>query len=116
MPPRKALQAADAVQDEHKLIELTSPKEKAEVERVELFSIDGKVYTVPRELSPTVGLRYTNIARKQGQEMAADYLLETMLGEEAYSALLEFDGFNTEILELVIEACSNIALAASRPK
>lgn len=116
MPPRKAIQATDAVAEEHKLIELTSPEKGDAVERVELFSIDGKVYTVPKALSPTVGLRYVHIARKQGQEMAADYLLETMLGEEAYEALMDFSGLNEDVLEIVLEACSNIALAASRPK
>lgn len=59
--------------------------------RVELFTItdDGNavVYDMPAAMHPGRLLAFLSMARKQGEEMAAAWLLEVTIGEEGFAAL-----------------------------
>jgi hypothetical protein len=115
MPATNKPARASKPAEKPKLIELNAPT--AEVARVELFSINGKAYTVPTSMPQNKGLRYVNIARKQGPEASADYLLETLLGEEAYDALMDYDALTEEDMTNILEAVTAIAIAsAQNPK
>jgi hypothetical protein len=111
MPPRKTVQKDDEVPQ---VIALQSAKKPAAVKRVELFSIDGEVYSVPTSVSRNVGLKYVHIARKEGPEAAADYMLESLLGQEGYEALINFEDLSEDDLKNIVEACSHIMVAASK--
>ena len=45
-------------------------------------------YTMPRAKHPGIVLEYLSMARKRGEEIAAAWLLERVLGEQGYSALI----------------------------
>lgn len=66
-------------------ITTTGPAPQADL--VEIFSIDDVPYFIPREISPSVSLRYMKRVRQIGLEIAAGELLEELLGTEAYDAL-----------------------------
>jgi len=69
------------------LIEITTT-DAPPVEREDLFSIDGVVYTIPKDMPGTLALTLLDTARKQGESVAISWLLEEVLGENAYGALL----------------------------
>lgn len=62
--------------------------EPAEVEQTHLFSIDGVEYFMPAELPPSVGLQAMEMVRSEGELVANAWMLEEVLGAEAYHALI----------------------------
>lgn len=77
-------------------IKLYSDRAAAAVEMVPLFSIDDVDYCIPKEPNALMALRYLEQV-KQGlsQDMAMGYLLEDLLGRDAYRALLAYQGHMT---------------------
>lgn len=63
----------------------------ADADRVELFTVtrDGKptTYSMPNEPFPGLALQYLKRARREGEAIAASWLLEQVLGEDGYDAL-----------------------------
>lgn len=98
------------------MIELKRSAEKAEVEKVELFSIDGKVYEVPAKPPLTVALKYLTEMRTLGSGFAEMALLERLLGEEGYTALLGFDELTPEVFGQVVDAATELALGLLEDK
>lgn len=82
----------------------------AEVELVVLFSIDGRDYTIPKKPRVNVALRYLKMAREHGPEAAQAYLLEALVGEEAYEALMNFDDLDSDTLGAIAEAAQKYTL------
>lgn len=95
------------------MIELTSPeKVDGPPEMVDLFSIDGVVYQVPAKPRLNVALRYLDDVRQLGDGVAQMALLERVLGEKGYRALVEFDALSPADLEQVASAVSKLTLGA----
>lgn len=89
----------------------TSPLDPdTEVERVHVFSIDDEPYYMPAEIPPAVGLRYMDQVRARGEVAAQAFLLEAVLGVEAYQALINCDDITTEQLEAIGEEIGRRAL------
>lgn len=86
----------------------TKTKAKA-VEYVDLFEIDDVTYQVPRHPSPTIGLKFLHILKTRGQEEAAHFMLTSMLSEEGYEALMNFDQLTQEQYDFVLTAAIRIA-------
>lgn len=93
-------------------LRLVTPENPPEVEEVELFSIDGRAYMVPREVSPAVSLRFLKAARQVGAELAMGELLEEMLGEEGYDALMNFKYLTQQNLVDLMELVKRHAMGA----
>jgi hypothetical protein len=81
-----------------------------EVETVELFAIDGVSYYIPKKPRVNIALRYLKMAREQGPDAASAYLLEALVGEEAYEALMNFDDLDSETLGAIAEAAQKYTL------
>lgn len=79
---------------------------------VHLFTLDGTDYYVPREPRANVTLKYLRMAR-QDAAAAQGWLLEQMLGEDAYTALMEWDGLTTAILLRLLAIVEKLAVDAS---
>jgi len=58
-------------------------------ERDELFSIDGKAYTIPREMRPLDMANYTYLVDTLGGDSAGLWALQRALGTEAFSAFMD---------------------------
>ena len=62
-----------------------------EAERIPVFSIDDKVYTMPAEVKPHVGLRYLWMLKQDGADHAGAWLMEQVLGVDGFKALAEYE-------------------------
>lgn len=91
-------------------VTLTTNTEASPVETVELFSIDGKSYSIEKKPRVNVALKYLKIARNEGADAAGAFLLEKLLGEEAYEALLDYDDLTPENLAAIVEAAQKATL------
>ncbi len=85
------------------MLELVTATEAPTVETVELFSIDGVTYGMPKKLGPTLAMKYLRMARVRGEEIAMGWALEAVIGEAAYTALMDFDGLTAAQLSQVME-------------
>lgn len=79
-----------------------------EAEQVELFSIDGKSYTIANKPRLNVALKSLKLARKEGEEAAAAYMLEAVLGEEAFDALTEYEDLTPEVFQAIFQAAQKV--------
>jgi hypothetical protein len=61
----------------------------AQPERDELFSIDGKAYSIPREMRPLDMANYTYLVDTLGGDSAALWALQRALGNEGFSAFMD---------------------------
>lgn len=73
------------------LVEIVSadPFDDEPVKDTPLFSIDGEVYGIQQEIPASVALRALDVARRQGEEIMMSWVLEEVLGQKAYQALLD---------------------------
>lgn len=93
------------------VIELTSGTSRPEdEERVVLFKLDGEEYTIPRKPKTNVALRYLKMARTGNADAAAGWLLEELLGEEGFEALMNFDDLTQEQLRSVMTLAAEVTM------
>jgi len=82
------------------------------VERVPLFYIDDVEYSMPAKIPGNVALKYLRKIRTDGVEVAGAWLLEEVIGTEAYEALMNYDGLTIEQLNQVIAIVERHALGS----
>jgi hypothetical protein len=78
------------------ILHTQTPEERAFVERVSIFELDGRDYTIEKRPRINVALAYLRLARTQGDNAAIGYLLEESLGKDAFQALTEYDGLSAD--------------------
>jgi len=100
-----------------KIVSLRSAINPPQDERIPAFSINGTTYSIATRPKVNAALKYTNLARTRGSEIAIDFMLETLLGKAGYQALIDFDDLTEDNLTAVITAASKImAGAVEAPK
>src|ERR1700733_9429126 len=82
---------------------LDSKRPKREVKREPIFTIDEVEYTAPAEVPPHMGLKYLHLMRTEGQGAANYFMLMTVLGEEGYLALMNYEQLEQEEYDLVLK-------------
>ena len=87
---------------QYEIIELTSGVPADLVEREPFFSIDGKMYTIPKEVSPNLAMIYLKVLRTAGADKAVQVIMDRLLGPEAIDALAECDAINDEQMRKII--------------
>lgn len=85
------------------MLELTTQTEPAAEERIPLFSIDGKEYTIPKVVDAAFALRAMRTVRDKGELFAAAEIFEQVVGTEAYDALCNFKGLKGSQLKQLID-------------
>ncbi len=88
------------------------PEDREPVERVVLFSLDDKDYTIPRKFPVNLGLRVIRTMRKRGQEIAMAELLEEVIGEDAYEALVNYPDITNDDVTRLMEIVNALALGS----
>lgn len=83
-------------------------------ERVDIFEIDGKVYSMPKIVRAEIGLNYLRILRARGVDEATAYLMEETLGKEALTALSNVKGLTEKQFEAVQKSIRRYALPKDR--
>lgn len=73
--------------------------------RVTLFTLDDQKFTIPKLPRANLALQYLDKVRDEGTDFATAWLLEEMLGSDAYEALLDFEYLKPEQLETIVELC-----------
>lgn len=87
-------------------VNLTTQKTE-ESEMVELFSIDDKPFMVPKKPRLNIALKTMKLMR-ENEDAAAVYMLEALLGEEAFDALAEYEGLTPEVFQLIVEEATKL--------
>lgn len=77
-------------------------EQQGEPEMVDLFTLNGKTYQIPKKPKVNVALKFLRNARTSGEALAADVLLEDLLGKEGYEALTGYDDLTQAQLEQVM--------------
>lgn len=73
------------------MIELESAAPES-AETVDVFSLDGTTYTMPKEPRPSVGLRFVWEMKTLGEMDAVANLLIGTVGRDAFEALTKAEG------------------------
>ncbi|MEU1443118.1 hypothetical protein [Streptomyces mirabilis] len=114
-PKKKAAAPAAALEDgDYELVELSSTVE--EEERVGLFSIDGTVYTIPKVVPQGIALEFLRMAREYGENIAAQRLLERLLGADSYTALEQCPSLDDVKMQRIVDMAQKIAFGKAEVK
>jgi hypothetical protein len=95
-----------------KIISLRSRTDREADKRIPCFEINDKVYTIATRVQTNTALKYAHLGRTRGQDVAVDYMLEIVLGEEGYAALREFDDLEEDDLKAIVEGATKIMQGA----
>lgn len=86
--------------------------------RDELFSVDGKVYTIPIEFPPTVALAYASVKLQYGEEAVVAWSMQVALGDEGLSVLTNLgvskEDF-TKLVAIVVGRIQGLAMVIPGP-
>lgn len=82
------------------------------VEMIDLFELDGEMYQIPAQPKINMVLKYLNMARTESEDKAIGWLLEQMVGEDAYHALMDFDDLTADQLKTIMMVVENTAMGA----
>jgi hypothetical protein len=93
-------------------LQLYSDDVPDEIEVRPLFYLDDQEYCIPTEFPTNVALQYLRMARVEGENVALGWLLEEILGEEGYSALMNYRGLKPEHLQHVNTVVGQLALGS----
>lgn len=107
-PKRQTPEPAVAASDgDFEIIQLTS--KPADEQRVALFAIDGEAYTIPKTVSQGIALEFLRISREMGDAIAAQRLLERLLGPESYAALEQCQDLDDVKMQRIVDMAQKIA-------
>lgn len=100
---------APEVAEDFAPVRLTS-KSATPATRIVLFYVDDEEYSIPKRVGRNHGLRYLRTSRKQGEALAAQELLEVLIGEDGYEALMNCDDLKDEQLDQIMTRLRDMAL------
>lgn len=78
--------------------------------QVPLFKLNGVTYTVEDRAKPALALKYLWMAKNKGESEAQLWLLEAILGEGGYEALMNYDQLTPAQLTAVMELAQQTVL------
>lgn len=90
-------------------LRLSSEPEQAP-DMVDLFEVDGTMYSVPRKPSASIGLQYLDAAETLGPQAANLFVLREMLGDDGYSALSTCKALTDEHLAWLVDTIQGLVL------
>lgn len=93
-------------------IELHARGEAVPVETVDVFTLNGITYGVPKKPPARIALKYLEYVAEHGEEQGVPYLLRLMLGDEGYEALLSHEDLEEHELAAVFTVVCELALGA----
>lgn len=79
---------------------------------IHVFTYQGQEYYMPRYIAPAFGLEALDMFRKQGDAMTLSWLLENVLGPDAYSVLIHAKDVTKEQISAVALIVQNHVLSA----
>ena len=96
-----------------KIVDLGSSEvdENKKIETIDIFKLDGKVYSAPKEIPFGVGLEYMEAQVEQGPDAAVFLMLKRVLGEEAFGVLKSNKNLRPEQFQQIVESLEGLVLA-----
>jgi len=91
----------------------TTPDAKKRVTIFTIADAEGKKteYTIPAKPRPNIALKYMWTLKTTGNgDTAAAQLLEDMLGEEGYMALMAWDDLEVEQFKNILDICKDVSM------
>lgn len=93
------------------VLHFSTTEEVKEEQKYELlFTVDDKEYFLWVNPPASVGLAYLKRVKTKGQEDAAVWLLEQMIGEDGYEALTNLPNLKEEDLDRIMEICKQYSM------
>jgi hypothetical protein len=83
-----------------------------EVEMIHVFTVDGIEYYMPRQVEFHVAMQSMEIAATQGEAAAVRFQLLTLLGEDGYRALVEFQDLESEHFTAIAAIANKIIMSS----
>lgn len=74
-------------------------------DREPLFSIDGREYTIPKEVPGNLALQAIERMRVEHELAVVAWIMEQLLGKEGYRALLDCKAVTRKQLAQITEIC-----------
>lgn len=83
-------------------------------ERVEVFTLNGVTYDAPAKPPASLALKFLAFQRDHSDEvdLSMQWLITTMMGAQAYEALMDFEGLDPIQLMTVFQVCAELVLGA----
>lgn len=75
-----------------------------------LFTINDEGYDLWINPPASVGLTYLKMCRTEGTESAAVWLLEQMIGEDGYEALMNYPELDSKDLDKLLRVCKDYSM------
>lgn len=80
--------------------------------RIPLFEANGETYTILARPQMEIGLQYLHLSVTEGEQLATNFLLGELLGEDGYAALRGFKGLTSKQFSQVVKIATEIALGS----
>jgi len=84
--------------------------EPIDKEKIPFFVIGETTYYVPKVIGQNIALKALEVFRNEGDYAIANWLVEEVLGEDAYEALRDCEDITPEDLEWLFDELSKRAL------
>lgn len=81
-------------------------------DEVVLFKLGDTEYVTTDRPRVALSLRYMRKVREIGESQANSYLLEEMIGTEAYETLMDYDDLTAEQFKAIMELVKSITIKA----
>lgn len=93
------------------MIELTTGGDDGKPsDMIDLFSIDDMTYQIPAKPRVNIALKYLWHTRQYGEDRAAAELLESLLGEKGFAALVQYDDLEPDQFTAILAAAQKVTL------
>ncbi len=118
MPPakKKTASRAKAVPGDFTPVQLSTKAPVVEEERIPIFYVDDVEYTVPKKIPRSLSLKIMRTARLQGDLAASQELMEAVMGEDAYIALMNCESVTDEQLDQISQFINDLAMGQAEGK
>ncbi len=88
------------------------PAAGAPPSQIEIFRLGGVVYSIPDRPRVNLALKYLWLAKTRGEEIAGQWMLEELLGVDAYQALMDFDGLTDTQFAAIMNRAQQVVLGS----
>lgn len=93
-------------------VKIVTEDEPEEAERIDVFSIDGEMYSMPAEIDGHFALEVLEQIRTSGVESVVAWMVEEAVGSKGYRALRNCQTLKTSDLKAVINIVQDHVLGA----
>ncbi len=80
--------------------------------QIEIFRLGGAVYSIPDRPRVNLALKYLWLAKTRGEEIAGQWMLEELLGADAYQALMDFDDLTDTQFAAIMNRAQQVGLGS----